>query len=249
MIKYVLPVLCLLAGAVAGCGATAEPSAPPPTQTPWIIVVTATVNPAREGAPAAEATQTPWIVVATPTRTPKGTTLPTATMPPTATTRPTTSATEEPGGPTTTAAATATRTSRPPTPTKTVEPSSLKYEAPILLEPNDSRSVDWNSTLLFKWTSVGELDEDEYYHLHIERPPPIEGIEWWGDYVFTKDTQYVLNKAFMVPFHLAKEHGAAPAYWWVRVVRKTGEDENGKPIGVDVGLPSERRTLIIEPRP
>ena len=140
-------------------------------------------------------------------------------------------------------------TAQPPTPTKTVAPSSLKYAAPTLLEPHDRRRVSWNSTLYLKWTSVGELSEDEYYHLHLERPPPTQGVDWWGDWVYTKDTEYVLGQPFLVPFHLAEEHGSAEGYWWVRVVRKTGEDENGKPLGVDIGAPSEKRTVILEPRP
>jgi hypothetical protein len=32
-------------------------------------------------------------------------------------------------------------------------------------------------------------------------------------------------------------------------VRKTGEDDAGKPVGVDLSMPSEERTLILEPKP
>ena len=67
---FLLPVLLgALAGALilAACGTTPEPTLPPPTQTPWIVVVTATLGP--QSAAEVPPTQTPWIVIATATRT------------------------------------------------------------------------------------------------------------------------------------------------------------------------------------
>lgn len=234
-----LLLIGLLVSVVAGCGATPEPAVQPPTQTPWIVVVTATPGVESE---VVQATQTPWVIVVTPTRVKSAT----ATRG-----EPTLAASEVTVAPTEPAEATITAvsTAQPSAPTNTVAPPSLKYAAPTLLEPHDRRRVSWNSTLYLKWTSVGELSEDEYYHLHLERPPPTQGVDWWGDWVYTKATEYVLEQPFLVPFHLAREHGSAEGYWWVRVVRKTGEDESGKPLGVDIGAPSERRTVILEPRP
>ncbi len=103
--------------------------------------------------------------------------------------------------------------------------------------------------MLLEWTSVGELAEDEYYHVHLERPPKTVGEEWWGDYVYTKETSYLAEGAFLAPFHLPEVQGQAVVYWWVRAVRKTGEDENGKPIGIDISLPSEKWALILDPKP
>ena len=103
--------------------------------------------------------------------------------------------------------------------------------------------------MLLKWGSVGELGEDEYYHLHLERPPRTEAEEWYGDYIYTKETLYLVGGAFLAPFHPPEVQGQAVVYWWVWVVRKTGEDENGKLIGVDISLPSEKRTLILDPKP
>ena len=62
-----LVALCILAGLLAACGGTPEPTAPPPTQTPWIVVVTAT--PAATEVAQVQPTQTPWIIVATATAT------------------------------------------------------------------------------------------------------------------------------------------------------------------------------------
>jgi hypothetical protein len=96
---------------------------------------------------------------------------------------------------------------------------------------------------------VGKLAEDEYYHLHMERRPATEGEDWYGDYVYTKDASYLAEGAFLAPFHPPADRGEATVYWWVRVVRKTGEDTNGKPTGVDIGAHSEERTLRLEPKP
>jgi hypothetical protein len=128
-------------------------------------------------------------------------------------------------------------------------PDSLDYPAPELLEPPTQQSVAWRSSLVLKWDYAGELAEDEFYHLHLERRPQTETQPWWGDYVFLKDTEYVLGKDFMAPFHYSSEHGEAVVYWWVKVVRKTGEDEDGKPVGINLSMPSEERTLVLEPKP
>jgi hypothetical protein len=134
-------------------------------------------------------------------------------------------------------------------PTSTPAAEDLKYAAPVLLEPPDGTRISWKSSHLLEWDSVGELAEDEYYHLHLERPPQTDTAQWYGDYVFTKDTEYLIGGSFLAPFHPPEVQGDATVYWWVRVVRKTGEDESGKPTGVDVGEHSERRTLILEPKP
>jgi hypothetical protein len=103
--------------------------------------------------------------------------------------------------------------------------------------------------MLLKWSSVGELGDDEYYHVHLERRPMTEGQEWYGDYIFTKETSFLAAVPFLAPFHHSAEHGQATVYWWVWVVQKTGEDEGGKPIGVDISPYSEERTMILEPKP
>lgn len=103
--------------------------------------------------------------------------------------------------------------------------------------------------MTLEWTSVGKLGADEYYHLHMERRPTTEGEDWYGDYVYTKETSYLAEGDFLAPFHPPADRGEATVYWWVRVVRKTGEDADGKPIGIDIGANSEERTLILEPKP
>ena len=184
---WLLVTLGTIAGLLAGCGATPEPTEPPPTQTPWIVVVTATSKP--EGTAKVEPTQTPWIIVATPT--PKGTAT-TPTPKETATkegvsTKPRPTDTAEPAA---TAGTEAVPTPAPPTPTNTPDAADLIYPPPALLDPPDGRPVSWKSSVVLNWSAVGELAEDEYYHLHLERRPATEGQEWYGDYVYTKEPEY-----------------------------------------------------------
>jgi hypothetical protein len=219
---------------LAGCGTTPEPTPAPPTQTPWIVVVTST-----SGAPA-EPTQAP-ATVATPA--------PSPTSPPRATpVSPTSGPQATEAGPTAAAPS-----PTPAAPTSTDAPSSsntvIKYPPPSLLEPPDNRPVSWQNSVLLKWTPVGELAEDEYYHVHLERRPRTAQEPWYGDYVYTRDTEFWAEGAFLAPFHPPQEHGHGVVYWWVRVVRQTGEDQNGKPIGIDISPYSEERTLILDPKP
>jgi hypothetical protein len=221
-------LMVLLAGMLASCGTTPEPTEPPPTQTPWIIIATATAG-ASAGAEA-QPTQTPWIIVATPTasgQTPSG-----------GQATPGADTTAEPAGTPATAK-----------PINTTSAEAFKYPPPALLEPPNGRPVGWKDTVTLEWTSAGDLAEDEYYHLHLDAFREVTGEHWYGDYVFTKETTYLLDQTILAPFHPSAEKGQAIVYWWVWVVRKTGEDEHGKPLGVDIGTPSEKRFFVTEAKP
>jgi hypothetical protein len=234
----VLVALGVFAGLLVGCGGTPEPTTPPPTQTPWIVVVTAT--PGAGDVAQVQPTQTPWIIIATaiPTR---GLGQPTNEAP---------TASEPTQSPTASSATqTKAATAQPSTPTNTPNAANLKYPPPALLDPPNEIVVSWGSTVTMKWSSVGKLADDEYYHVHLERRPKAEWESWWGDYIYTKDTSYLAERSFLLPFRLQPGQGQAIVYWWVRVVRKTGEDEDGKPVGVDIGAYSEQRTLRLEASP
>jgi hypothetical protein len=117
------------------------------------------------------------------------------------------------------------------------------------LEPPPEGRVSWRDRVLLRWTPIEGLAEDEYYHLEFNRPQLTEGMVPYGDYVFVKDNEYLWEKAAIAPFHPPEVQGDAVVYWWIRVVRKTGEDENGKPVGIDVSPPSAKWVLILEPKP
>lgn len=236
---------------LVGCGSTPQPTEPPPSQTPWVVIVTSTDEPAQEGAAQPSATLAP---TQPPTRVPTRTSAAAGTTPDAATAAlqpaetPSATATTTPA-----AAATATTAGAAPTntprPTNTRGAAALKCPPPVLLDPPPNQPVSWGSTVLLMWTSDCELAEDEYFHVHMERRPRTAQEPWYGDYVYTKDTQFLAEGSFLAPFHPAQEHGHGIVYWWVRAVRKTGEDANGKPIGLDISPSSEERTLVLEPKP
>jgi hypothetical protein len=248
-------LLILLATLLVACGATSEPTEPSPSQTPWIVVITTTVE--------AETTAAEMPTSPLPSATPAPTERPEATPTPTerAATGPTptrTSPAATPTGPTATQES-ATMTPEPaetgaattpalPTATNTPQTSAVKYPPPVLLDPPDNRPVSWKSTVLLKWSSVGELAADEFYHLQLEIRPRWAGDYAYGDYVYTKENQFLLEGAFLAPFHPPAGSSASVINWWVRVVRQTGQSEAGKPIGIDISPYSEERTLIIEPK-
>jgi hypothetical protein len=238
-----LVVLALL----CGCGSTPQPTEPPPTQTPWVVIVTSTAGPTQAAAAQPTATPAPTRRPTDEPTEPSPTQAPTrtaaaGTTPETATA--TTEAEDTPAPTVTTEATAAAAPSGTPQPTNTPGTAALRCPPPVLLEPPANRPVSWGSTILLIWAS-----DDEYYHVHMERRPRTAEEPWYGDYIYTKDTQFLAEGAFLAPFHPAQEHGHGIVYWWVRVVRKTGEDKNGKPIGIDISPSSEERTLILEPKP
>lgn len=235
-------LVCVLAGSLAACGGTPQPTEPPPTSAPTIIILTPTPQPesTASSAPTETVAAAVETAISTPKESPTAKSTQAATKAPEATGELSETAappTETPGG-------------AQPTATDTPAVGEPKYPAPVLLDPPNNRPVGWKDTVLLIWSSVGELAEDEYYHLHLERPPkPGTDQEWYGDYVFTKETQFLVEGAFLDPFHLPQNQGFGVVYWWVRVVRKTGEDEYGKPIGIDISPHSEKRTLVLDPKP
>jgi hypothetical protein len=144
-------------------------------------------------------------------------------------------------------AATEAPTSEPP-PAAT-EPPEAKYPPPALQAPPDEVPISWGYSVLLEWSSVGELAEDEYYRVQLDAYREVNDEPWYGDYVFVKDTSFRVEEAFLAPFHPPAEQGRAVVYWWVEVVRKTGEDAEGKPLGEPLSQPSEKRTFITESKP
>jgi hypothetical protein len=117
------------------------------------------------------------------------------------------------------------------------------------LEPQNEHRVPWRGTVVFEWVPVGELAEDEYYRIDLDRPVQREGmIPAYGDWFHVKEPRFVWSGNASAPFHPPGTEGDAQVYWWVRVVRKTGQDEAGRLIGADISPLSEERFLILEPK-
>lgn len=239
-----IAALALLA-LLSACGSTPEPTEPPPSQTPWVVIVTSTSGATREAGVQPTDTLAPTRqATARPTEAP--------TQAPTQTSAPAETAVSAEETPSPTAAAATTAAAEPsntPRPTSTEASFAIKYPPPQLLEPSNNQPISWQGTMTFIWAPVGDLAEDEYYVLEFYRPPKTAAIQPWGDFIYLKETAFVWEGSFKDPFHLPEVDGDAVVEWWVRVAHKTGEDSSGKPIGIDISAPSERRTVILRPKP
>jgi LysM repeat protein/ribosomal protein L40E len=119
-----------------------------------------------------------------------------------------------------------------PTATPTVP---APYPAPNLLLPQDGAAFDLSTdTVSLQWAAVGELREDEYYHVTIVDVTEGSGNRRIDDYV--TDTKYI------VPSSLRP--GEATSHilrWWVESVRQIGSNSRGDPIYESAGSKSAER--------
>lgn len=161
------------------------------------------------------------------TPTPVPTTTPTPSLTPTRKPTPTPTTTLTP---TLTPKPTAKPTRRPPTPTP--------LPAPVLRSPAEGHVYSFRDEVILEWEPVGQLAQDEYY---------VPTVAWqrWGSPTFdetpwVKDTRWVMS-----------EHDWLLAYsddgefrWSVQVMRRTGTDDKGRPVGTPRGPMSDVRTLF-----
>lgn len=119
-----------------------------------------------------------------------------------------------------------------PTATPTIPPP---YPAPNLLLPQDGAPFDLASdSVTLQWAAVGELRENEFYHVTILDVTEGSGTRRIDDYV--KDTKYI------VPASLRPAESTAHVLrWWVQPVRQAGSNARGEPIYDSAGSTSDRR--------
>ena len=128
-------------------------------------------------------------------------------------------------------------TPQPPTPTNTPRlPTSTPVptipallSAPGLLEPKNGIYVDRGDVL--RWGPVKELGPDEYYVVEITFS---HGEATWYDGGWVKETTWT------VPNYFGPPHSSTGLYNWnVIVMKRTGTDANGKPIGESISRQSQ----------
>ena len=213
--------------------------------TPLVKVITATrpeeVEPSHSPAP-------------TETLSPTSTSLPTDTPPATETIEPTktqlpatpTASVTRPASPTATKQATAVPST--PEPTRAAASASpapadrAVHPAPDLAEPQDGATYSGcKEQITFRWTSVGDLAEDEYYALSIDH-------NLGTDEIWTKKADWSIQD--IDPF-MDKSHNylcsLKPTAWYVLVKRQTGASSEGQPSGPARGAVSQKRTITWAP--
>lgn len=120
-----------------------------------------------------------------------------------------------------------------PTPTATLPPP---YPAPNLLLPADGAAFTLaNDVVTLQWASVGVLRDGEAYQVIIEDVTASQT---------SRITDYVTDTKYIVPTSFRPNDNIAHVMrWWVIPVRQTGVDEQGQPIWVSSGAPSEKRVF------
>ena len=226
-----------------GAGPSEQPVAQTgtPTLTPHVVLVDATRT-AQALLAAAEAT-------ATETPTPTATATDRPTMTSTVTPSPTATNTPEPSAsptalPTATETPTPTMTStptlvptRPPTPQPTAPPTATPFPAPTLLAPANGQYFGSGSPVLLQWTSVGSLPADAYYVITLAYPHG--NATCYDETPWLKETSWLVNEHS----YLLDLSNDGSFVWSVQVMRRTGEDEHGRPVGVPLGPMSEERSF------
>jgi hypothetical protein len=212
------------------------------------IVKTSTVAPSRTATPTRteEATYTPTSTparapTATPSRTSTPVRAPTAT--PSQTSTPTTTSRQTP---TRTATPTPTRTHSPtlgptalspvvtgvPTATVTLLP------APVLLAPSDGQEFQDITAVVLSWQSVGQLPVDVYYVITVAYSH--FGDTWYDETPWIQNTSWTLSEHR----YLLDLSDDGQFHWSVQVMRQTGVDADGRPLGSPLSAPSDVWTLI-----
>jgi hypothetical protein len=109
------------------------------------------------------------------------------------------------------------------------------------LEPADGRTFAAGDTIVLSWQSVGQLPADAYYEVRVAYSPASNPAETWYDETpWRKETRWTLSDHSYLPGLSAD----GQFRWSVRVMRKTGQNAQGRPTGTPLSPTSGTRTLI-----
>jgi hypothetical protein len=186
----------------------------PPTDTPVAPTDTATAPPPTDTLVAPTDTPTrrpPTDTPVPPTESP---------LPPTNTLAPTPSSTPVPSP----------RPTRPP-----ATPTDVTFPAPILLAPLNRYVFSEEDEIALAWLPVGSLPADVFYVPTVSYSH--QGATWTDETPWTQNTRWTFSEHR----YLLDLSDDGLFYWTVQVMRKTGEDENGRPVGRPVSPMSEER--------
>ena len=123
----------------------------------------------------------------------------------------------------------------PPTLTPTPGPA---WPAPTLLAPPDGTAFEGADTIiLLNWTSVGILDEDEWYVVRARRSG---AVAQQLPLVWTKTTSWRLPSEY----YIEGLEEPQQFFWQVSIMRQTGVKDDGAPTGEEASPSSGTRTFF-----
>ncbi len=123
------------------------------------------------------------------------------------------------------------------TPTRPA-PTPTPLPAPTLLSPLDGQDFSEYAEVVLAWKPVGELPADAYYAITVAYSH--EGDTWYDEVPWTRDTSWALSEHQ----YLLDLSDDGQFRWSVQVVRQTGVDADGRPMGLPLSAPSRVRTLF-----
>lgn len=114
----------------------------------------------------------------------------------------------------------------------------MQYPAPGLSSPQDGQVFSERDLITLRWQPVGQLAPNEYYvptvaYLH-------QGETWYDETPWVKETVWTLSDHR----YLMDLSDDGQFRWAVRVMRRTGISEEGRPEGTVASPLSDVRTLI-----
>jgi serine/threonine protein kinase len=212
--------------------AAIDRATPSPSSTPTRSGLVATAG-SQAPSPSPSATRLPTFTPsASPPPKPTATVLQTVTAAPTGEATATGTATRAP-----TRTPTRTPTRRPPTSTPEPAASGQEYPAPILAGPADGAVFTSDQRVELSWRPVGQLADEEHYKITVAYAH--QGQTWYDEVPWTRDTNWLLSEHR----YLLDLCDDGRYRWSVQIVRRTGVDADGKPVGTPLSPASEERTL------
>ena len=128
-------------------------------------------------------------------------------------------------------------------------PVPTPLSSPILIQPQDDAEFKGKDARpVFSWSLVEKLEDDEYYVLIIVFPH--EDGDWYDfEQTWTKKTSWGGQPDQHLEWFLYDDPilgDSRERLWYVVVKQKLGTDEDGGPIGIEVGKPSAKRSFVWE---
>jgi hypothetical protein len=111
----------------------------------------------------------------------------------------------------------------------------VPFPVPVLLVPLNRQVFSEGDEIVLEWQPVGPLPADVFYVPTVAYSH--QGATWTDETPWTQNARWTLSEHR----YLLDLSDDGLFYWSVQVVRKTGEDENGRPVGRPVSPMSEER--------
>jgi hypothetical protein len=115
---------------------------------------------------------------------------------------------------------------------------STLLPAPLLLAPAERQEFTEDAKVVLTWQPVGELPPDAYYEIIVAYSHL--AATWHDEVPWTQDTSWTLSEHR----YLLDLSDDGQFQWSVQVVRQTGVEDDGTPVGVPLSSPSEVRTFL-----